>query len=110
MDYADHNKMSEIRFHIQHSGIYLLKFYGLYNTHNNKILETFVEEFHYEAFFSHKSSHLNVDYILDLVRCKTENEITVKALDLIKRNANDELLLKEIKSLVNELAIKNDFE
>lgn len=109
MDVMDYKKLSEIRFHIQHDGIYLLKFYGLNNTHNDKLLRAFIEEFDYEGFCSVEGQKLDVDYILDIVKSKTENLVTLKVIELIKKNVNTDLLVKEIKAFVNELAIKKDF-
>lgn len=110
MDMIDHNKLSEIRFHIQHNGVYLLKFYGLYSTPNNHLLQVFIEEFDYEGFCSVEGQKLDVDYILDIVKSKTENLVTLKAIELIKKNVSVELLVKEIKAFVNELTIKKDFD
>ena len=110
MDVMDYKKLSEIRFQIEHNGIYLLKFYGLNNTHNVKILQAFIEEFDYEGFCSVEGQKLDVDYILDIVKSKTENVVTNKVLELIKKDVNTELLVKEIKAFVNELAIKKDFD
>lgn len=106
----DYKKLSEIRFHIQHNGVYLLKFYNLYSTNNKKLLQAFIEEFDYEGFCSVGGQKLNIDYILDIVKSKTENVITTKVLELIKKNVTVDLLVKEIKALVNELAIKKDFD
>ena len=106
----DYKKLSEIRFHIQHNGVYLLKFYGLYSTPNNHLLQVFIEEFDYEGFCSVEGQKLDVDYILDIVKSKTENVVTTKVIELVKKDVNTELLVKEIKAFVNELAIKNDFE
>lgn len=106
----DYKKLSEIRFHIQHNGVYLLKFYNLYSTPNNHLLGAFIEEFHHESFCSVEGQKLDVDYILDIVKSKTENVVTNKAIELIKKNVNTELLVKEIKAFVNELTIKKDFD
>jgi hypothetical protein len=110
MDAMDYKKLSEIRFQIEHNGIYLLKFYGLNNTHNIKILQAFIEEFDYEGFCSVEGQKLDLDYILEIVQSKTENLITNKILELIKKDVNTDLLVKEIKAFVNELAIKKDFD
>lgn len=110
MDAMDYKKLSEIRFHIQHNGVYLLKFYGLYSTPNNHLLEVFIEEFHHESFCSVEGQKLDVDYILDIVKSKTENLVTSKAIELIKKKVSVELLVKEIKAFVNELTIKKDFD
>lgn len=110
MDAMDYKKLSEIRFHIQHNGVYLLKFYGLYSTPNNHLLQVFIEEFDYEGFCSVEGQKLDVDYILDIVKSKTENLVTSKAIELIKKNVSVELLVKEIKAFVNELTIKKDFD
>lgn len=110
MNVMDYKKLSEIRFHIQHNGVYLLKFYNLYSTHNDKLLKAFIEEFDYEGFCSVEGQKLDIDYILEIVKSKTENVITTKVLELIKKDVNTDLLVKEIKALVNELAIKKDFD
>lgn len=110
MDAMDYKKLSEIRFHIQHNGVYLLKFYGLYSTPNNHLLQVFIEEFDYEGFCSVEGQKLDVDYILDIVKSKTENLVTSKAIELIKKKVSVELLVKEIKAFVNELTIKKDFD
>ena len=110
MDVTEYKKLSEIRFHIQHNGVYLLKSYNLYSTHNNKLLQAFIEEFDYEAFCSVAGQKLDLDYILDIVKSKTENVITTKVIELIKKDVNTDLLVKEIKALVNELSIKKDFD
>lgn len=107
---TDYKKLSEIRFHIQHNGVYLLKFYNLYNTYNNGLLQAFIEEFDYEGFCSVEGQKLDLDYILEIVKSKTENVVTNKVLELIKKDVNTDLLVKEIKALVNELAIKKDFD
>ena len=98
---TDYKKLSEIRFHIQHNGVYLLKFYGLYSTHNNRLLQAFIEEFDYEGFCSVEGQKLDLDYILEIVKSKTENLVTSKVIDLIKKNVTGELLIKEIKAFVN---------
>lgn len=110
MDAMNYKKLSEIRFHIQHNGVYLLKFYGLYSTQNNHLLEVFIEEFDYEGFCSVEGQKLDVDYILDIVKSKTENIVTSKAIELIKKKVSVELLVKEIKAFINELTIKKDFD
>lgn len=110
MDVTEYKKLSEIRFHIQHNGVYLLKFYNLYSNHNHNLLQAFIEEFDYEGFCSVEGQKLDLDYILDIVKSKTENVITNKVIELIKRDVNTDLLVKEIKALVNELAIKKDFD
>lgn len=107
---TDYKKLSEIRFHIQHNGVYLLKFYNLYNRHNEKLLQVFIEEFDYEGFCSVEGQKLDLDYILEIVKSKTENVVTTKVLEMIKKDVNTDLLVKEIKALVNELAIKKDFD
>ena len=107
---TDYKKLSEIRFHLQHNGVYLLKFYGLYSNHNHNFLQAFIEEFDYEGFTSVEGQKLDLDYILDIVKSKTENVITTKILELVKKDLNTDLLVKEIKAFVNELAIKNDFD
>lgn len=110
MDAMDYKKLSEIRFHIEHNGIYLLKFYGLNNIYNEKLLQAFIEEFDYEGFCSVEGQKLDLDYILDIVKSKTENVVTNKVIELIKKDVNTTLLVKEIKAFVNELAIKKDFD